>query len=112
MDVLRKFVSALESLEHGPDGGSTNPAGVGAVHLYYSQAKSMNSGAAARIARASPPYLAASCPTVKTESVSAHFNSWFASLAQAVPELSRETRERERQSKSGSRFCRRHSSCN
>lgn len=112
VDYLSKFVKALESLEHGPNGRSANAASMGAVHLHDSQAESMNSGAAARISRAPPPYLTASCASVKTESVSAHFNSRFPSLTQAVAELSRETRERERQSKSGSRFCRRHCSCN
>lgn len=111
-DNLSKFVNVLESLEHGPNGRSANATGMSAVHLHDPQAESVNSGAAARVTRAPPPYLTASCTSVKAEPVSAHFNSWFPSLTQAVPELSRETWERERQSKSWSRFCRCDSSCN
>lgn len=67
-----------------------------AVHLHDPQAEGVDGGAAAGVAAAAPPHLAARRSSVEAEPVRAHFDGRLAALAQAVSELPREAREWER----------------
>lgn len=84
-------------LEHRSDRGGAHAARVRAVHLDDAQAEGVHGGAAARVAATAPPHLTAGRAPVKAESVRAHLDGRLAAFAQAVAELSREARERERQ---------------
>lgn len=91
-------------LEHGPEWGGANSARVRAVHLHDAQAEGVHGSAAARVARAAPPHLAARGAPVEAEPVSAHLYRRLAALAQAVAELPGEAGERERQAQGRRRF--------
>lgn len=79
--------------EHGCERRGAHTARVRAVHLHDAQAERVHGGAAARVARAPPPHLAARRAPVEAEPVRAHLDGRLASLAQAVAELPREARE-------------------
>ncbi|OWR48116.1 hypothetical protein KGM_208285 [Danaus plexippus plexippus] len=103
---MRLRVFEIESaLKHGSERSSTNTASVSAVHLDDPQSEGVYGSATARVPGTTPPNFPTRSSTVKAEPVSAHFNSWFPSLAEAVPELSREAGEREWQAQSRRRIC-------
>lgn len=99
-------------LEHGSERRGAHAARVRAVHLHHAQAEGVHGGAAARVARAAPPHLAAGGAPVEAEPVRAHLYGRLAALAQAVAELPRETGERERETEGRGRLRRGPCACN